>query len=124
MKDIDDIILNAPTIDNDVKNQYIQRFKNNPIYNPEGQNKPSNVAVRPEYTEPNRESHREAKTYRKRNNNSNSDEDEQKTQVQNIQRRSNVQSDNIDQSDQSDDDNTMITNWEASSQHSSPMRSR
>jgi|688.fasta_scaffold03036_9 hypothetical protein len=126
MKDIDDIILNAPTIDNDVKNQYIQRFKNNPIYNPEGQNKPSNIAVRPEYTESNQESHREAKTYRKRQkNNSDNDEDmnrdEQKTHIQNIQRRSNVQN---DQSDQSDDDGAMISNWEASSQNSSPTRSR
>ena len=105
-KEIEDIVLNAPTIDNDVKNQYIQRFKNNPIYNPEGQNKPSPV-IAPEISRT-----REAKTYRRRRDNSSS-EDENKTPSRNIQRRSNFQHSS------SDDDDITISNWEASPTHSS-----
>jgi hypothetical protein len=105
MKEIDDIILNAPTIDNDIKNQYIRRFKNNPIYNPEGQNlPPPDIPVqRP----------REAKKYRRRQPDNSDSEEEQKTPSHNIQRRSNVQPSS------SDDDDTIISNWESSPQHSS-----
>jgi hypothetical protein len=38
LKEIDKLVLNAPSIDGSVKGEYTKKFKNNPIYNPEGQN--------------------------------------------------------------------------------------
>lgn len=37
LKEIDKLILNAPSIDGTIKSDYVKKFKNNPIYNPEGQ---------------------------------------------------------------------------------------
>jgi len=126
MKDIDDIILNAPTIDNDVKAQYIQRFKNNPIYNPEGQSRPHHNIPRQniEIQTPNNQelkNIREAKIYRREQHNNidnfrhESSEEEHKTTFShdtlhatrdmiisgNIQRRKNIQ--NNDDNDDNDD---------------------
>lgn len=134
MKDIDDILLNAPTIDNDVKTQYIQRFKNNPIYNPEGQNKPHHNIPRQSMerqspTNQELKNMREAKIYRREQNNNIDNEDEHKTTLScdarrsdpsniiisgNIQRRKNIQ--NNDENDECDecDDCSMISKWEAS----------
>lgn len=141
MKDIDDIILNAPTIDNDVKTQYIQRFKNNPIYNPEGQNKPHHNIPRQNMerqspTNQELKNMRETKIYRREQNNNidntiwhDSNDEEHKTTLSrdarrsdpsniiisgNIQRRKNIQ--NNDENDENDecDDCSMVSKWEAS----------
>lgn len=136
MKDIADIILNAPTIDNDVKAQYIQKFKNNPIYNPEGQNIPHHNIPRQSRRSPNNQelkNMREAKIHRReQNNNIDNREEEHKTISLhntrhnpsdmiisgNIQRRKNIQNndDNDDNNDENDesDDCSMVSKWEAS----------
>ena len=141
MKDIDDIILNAPTIDNDVKNQYIQQFKNNPIYNPEGQNRPHlNVPRRSmENQTPNNQelkNIREAKIYRRQqreqreqNNkvahlDDSSSDDEHKTaspwrvDTLHSDSSSRITSENIQRrkniQDDKISDDTMVSNWESS----------
>ena len=54
LKEIDKLVLNAPSIDGDIKKDYVQTFKNNPIYNPEGQNvtiSQESFTYRPNYTD-------------------------------------------------------------------------
>jgi hypothetical protein len=63
LKEIDKLVLNAPTIDGSVKSMYTKKFKNNPIYNPEGQNvtiSQESYVYNPNYADPYNTHHAES----------------------------------------------------------------